>query len=384
MNRKPEFSCWGCEGYFNRYAYRTFRIHHLVEMFQNGKNVLVHPSKWEDPYDNWVVHLAEQLGVHISSCRSVFGQCWSLTNDEEIHWKLYAPQMDGVLVRSTTDALAHTLRVIDDAFVSIGKVQYWSRQQFSDLFAAHANAEATGEMQSVGSFFCYPKALQTVMKRPSQLCDDHLLKRQEFAFEAEIRLLCSPDCTPTRWDLFTYPVDPTALINEIVFDPRMNHNLAKIYERYFRECGFVGQIRQSRLYEIALPSQPNVSRSIAAMKVPSRIPASAWVVRPQANPKDLSKFEVLTTVAMPTLGNVEILRNACGGIEISWNNRTTGIGLGSSLQEWRRLSRSDMKKHYQNDLRLSDSQLDELFAMASSERVGHHMKDDPFAWFVSE
>ena len=95
MNSKPVFMGWGCEGYTNQYVYRTFRINRLVEMFEKSENVLVHPSKWEDPYDKWVWSLAERLGIPRATRRSVFGQCWSLANHEEIHWKLYAPEKDG-------------------------------------------------------------------------------------------------------------------------------------------------------------------------------------------------------------------------------------------------------------------------------------------------
>ena len=77
-----------------------------------------------------------------------------------------------------------------------------------------------------------------------------LVKRPAFKHEREVRLICRPhDEGNVDSDLFSYPVDPQELIDQIMIDPRVAEDEAEALKRDIRSrTGFKGKILRSLLY----------------------------------------------------------------------------------------------------------------------------------------
>lgn len=358
MPEKVRTTGWGCEGYWNSHVYRTFRINRLIELFESGENVLVRPSMWEDPYDNWVIGLFDHLGYSPEDKRPVFGQCWSLSLNEEIHWKLYAPQRDGVIVRSTTNVLRQAAEVIDDGYVTIGKLQYWTQAQIQNLIRSHVLSKQTGATQ-VGGFVLCRDAIARVMERKPELCEDHLLKRLEFAFEDEVRLLYAPFRGTDRCT-FGFPIDPVRMVDQIVFDPRMSPGLVSVYRSYFKSKGFNGIMRQSSLYDI--PISPAAVAKKKALKPPVPISEKAWRVTPRKpKPKTMADLPVVERIDLPHLGQLVLLDHN-GHLTLSgekWGLSPTA--LRESLET------ETVESIRQNHRHFTDDQFTELLDLVKSK-----------------
>ena len=77
--------------------YRIFSFNRFVEMLKTGKNTLVRPSMWEDPFENVLfnhnyVDRKEGRPIDVSSIRdSWYGQCWTYKKEEcDGLWRTYS------------------------------------------------------------------------------------------------------------------------------------------------------------------------------------------------------------------------------------------------------------------------------------------------------
>ena len=78
-----------------------------------------------------------------------------------------------------------------------------------------------------------------------------LVKRPAFRHEREVRLIFTPahEKDKASSDLFSYPIDPNELINQIMIDPRKTKQDANALKREIKsKTGFAGQIKRSLLY----------------------------------------------------------------------------------------------------------------------------------------
>jgi len=82
-----------------------------------------------------------------------------------------------------------------------------------------------------------------------------LMKREAFSHEEEIRLLanvtgvdCAKRIDPINEDLFRLPIDPNALIDEVLVDPRLTEVQTHYMIAEVRRCGYMGVVKQSELY----------------------------------------------------------------------------------------------------------------------------------------
>ena len=88
--------------------YRIFRYERFVELLKSGKNTLVRPSTWEDPFENVLFNHqyldASGKEIDLSSIRdSWYGQCWT---DKEAEcdglWRVYSDNGKNRSVRVKT------------------------------------------------------------------------------------------------------------------------------------------------------------------------------------------------------------------------------------------------------------------------------------------
>lgn len=76
-----------------------------------------------------------------------------------------------------------------------------------------------------------------------------LCKRKAFKHEEEIRLIYSDNNEEIESELYSYEVNITDIIDELIMDPRMNESLLECYKTIIYEEGFNIDIIKSTLYQ---------------------------------------------------------------------------------------------------------------------------------------
>ena len=219
----------------NRYVYRIISTARLYELFAKRENVLVRPSMWDDPFENFILNSRAKLSdgtvVQFGFNNSYYGQCWTLNQTSDAMWRIYSPNSDGVRIRTTIRKLASSLSgglsqwATIQAF--IGKVRYLRDKELIQF----ANHVFTSGLNSAA------------------LAKTLLVKRKAFRHEREVRLLYSENENNPANDLFRYSVDPHSFIDQIMIDPRLpSTEVSNLKKEIKSKTGFTGKILRSRLY----------------------------------------------------------------------------------------------------------------------------------------
>jgi hypothetical protein len=221
----------------NDFIYRIIPKDRLYKLFNNQQNVLLQPSKWEDPFENFILKspvqtASGQMGK-FSFHDDFYGQCWTLHRASDAMWRIYSPKKDAIRIRTTIDRLASSLsKTLGNwAHVQcfIGKVNYLSEKHLKK-FAASVFANNLS---------------------PDALAQSLLVKRSAFQHEREVRLLYlerEPNVKHPK-GLYRYNVDPHELIDQIMVDPRLPINKAEaLMNEITQKTGFKGRLKRSLLY----------------------------------------------------------------------------------------------------------------------------------------
>lgn len=216
-------------------VYRIISTERLYELFANRENVLVRPSMWDDPFENFILNSPAKLSdgtvVKFGFNNSYYGQCWTLNQTSDAMWRIYSPNSDGVRIRTTIRKLASSLSgglgqwAPIQAF--IGKVRYLRDKELIQ-FANHVFASGLD---------------------PAALARTLLVKRKAFLHEKEVRLLYSENENSPANDIFRYSVDPHSFIDQIMIDPRLpSTEVSSLKKKIKAKTVFTGKILRSRLY----------------------------------------------------------------------------------------------------------------------------------------
>lgn len=182
-------------------------------MLANEANVLVKPSKWEDPFENFILRADK-----------IYGQCWTLQTASDAMWRIYSPNADAVRIRSTVRRLLESLTQARGSSAGtetfIGKARYLSSQKL----------------------MAYAKTIQhKAHPNPGILASTLLVKRPAFKHEREIRLVFGPRSPRDHQsELFSYKINPQHLIDQVMIDPRVSASKAVSlkariqYDEFFR------------------------------------------------------------------------------------------------------------------------------------------------------
>lgn len=217
--------------------FRVISIERLFELFENKENVLVKPTLWDDPFENFIMNSTGELEdgqmFSIGFRDHFFGQCWTKTRESDAMWRIYSPDKRGVRIATTPRKLLRSLYdtagEFRDIHCFIGGVNYYTTPKLKTLLDKHASKwiiDSTGAGQA-----------QTL-----------LFKRSAFKHENEIRLIFNSQ-GKEKSDLYGYPVDPFNLIDDIVFDPRIDYKEFAQFKDDLKKMGFKNRIVKSILYQ---------------------------------------------------------------------------------------------------------------------------------------
>lgn len=217
--------------------FRVISIKRLFELFTEKKNVLVKPTLWDDPFENFIMNSSGELEggqmFSIGFRDHFFGQCWTKTRESDAMWRIYSPDKNGVRIASTPRKLLHSHYDTADKYKDIncfvGGVNYYTSPKLKTLLDTHASTwikDSTGAGQA-----------QTL-----------LFKRSAFKHENEIRLVFNSQ-GKEKSDFYRYPIDSFDLIDDVVFDPRIDYKEFARYKTDLKKIGFEGRIVKSILYQ---------------------------------------------------------------------------------------------------------------------------------------
>jgi len=174
--------------------YRIMPLSRLCQLFEKSENVLPQPSKWDDPFENFILKSPVQIssgeigsfGFH----DDVYGQCWTLHRASDAMWRIYSPDKDAVRVRTTIEKLARSLSSPLGSWAHaqsfIGKVEYLFKPDLENFAATIFEDELS----------------------PATIARSLLVKRRAFLHEREVRLIyCEREPVKHTDGLYRYAVD---------------------------------------------------------------------------------------------------------------------------------------------------------------------------------
>ena len=221
----------------DRYVYRITTVERLKELFASRSNTLVKPKLWDDPFENFILGSKVRLKtgeiVVYNYHERVYGQCWTFHKASDAMWRIYAPEKNGVRLRSTIATLRRELDRAHpdhtDAKCCVGRVRYLSSRKMKQV------ANSTFDDYGIGV---------------DRLFNSLLIKRPAFSHERELRLLYfEMDNSKYGEETYSYEVDPHAMISQIMLDPRLPLDTVKSMKEGIRSAtGFEGPIKRSLLY----------------------------------------------------------------------------------------------------------------------------------------
>lgn len=230
--------------------YRVLSKERLFQLFSEKQNALVRPSKWEDPFENFIlkapVRLASGEMGSFNFHNDVFGQCWTLHKTSDAMWRIYSPDRDAVRIRTTVGKLLDSLSEANVGHESdrcfIGRVTYPTEVKLR-TFAQNVFKDGLRAEAVVRSL---------------------LVKRRAFEHEKEVRLIYF-ETQPVvhKNGVYRYPLDPISVFNQVMIDPRLSVEGYKALKREIidRTGMEKGNIKRSLLYKppegfvVSLPSQ---------------------------------------------------------------------------------------------------------------------------------
>lgn len=216
--------------------YRILTLDRLFDTIVGKRLALVRPRLWDDPFENllyqtpWKTPAGESISIEPLR-NSLYGQCWTLASESDALWRIYSPYKIGVRVSTTVGKLFSAVWNDDDRLVTnkyfIGKMEYWSKSRLLKMLGAPSKSifDSTGRAQVV-----------FLLRKP-----------KAFQHEKEIRLVFHA-IEDRQDDVIFCPIDPNALFETLLFDPRMDPLTIRTFTTVLRQIGFKNPISQSTLY----------------------------------------------------------------------------------------------------------------------------------------
>ena len=217
--------------------YRIFPQMRFFSLFEEKKNALLRPGKWDDPFEN--VFLKSPVALpngetgQFGFRDDVYGQCWTLETATDAMWQIYSKGGDGIRVRTTVGKLIDGMRFVHgkwaDVSCFIGRVKYRSEK----------NLKAFG------------REVFTRYSRESAVAHSLLIKRMAYKHENEVRLIyVAPETTKESDWIYKYDVDPLELCDQAMVDGRVSEeDFFILRRRIARWTGLAeSQILRSSLY----------------------------------------------------------------------------------------------------------------------------------------
>jgi hypothetical protein len=198
------------------YLYRYMSISQFLSLVEGRQLHLAKITSWDDTWEGALYKVPTQIEdgeIHLPSHSmgdDMFGQCWSLFKDSDAMWRIYSPNCEGIMIRTTAKKFCS---------ISLPPISVLGRVYY-------------------GTHLPYPNDVSTF--------DPALLKREAFEHEQEVRLLVLLE---TDTDAIHVGIDVFDFIEEIIIDPRASDWFVKTIQNYCKRIGFKISAEKSSLYD---------------------------------------------------------------------------------------------------------------------------------------
>ncbi len=221
--------------------YRVMPVERLLQLINDKRNILVNPSKWDDPFENFFLKSKfsyNGMSVGVDQLESeIFGQCWTLNEQEtDALWRIYSPNKDGVRLKSTLSNVITPL-------INQNQVDYYNKVYIGKVEYVHE-----GELENTMRNAIIDSA-KFIFNNGQMIINSLFIKREAFEHENEVRVIYrgKPNLVG---GIHGYNINPHEFIQELLFDPRMDQNLYKRCSDHLAGKLTNCPIAQSTLYRI--------------------------------------------------------------------------------------------------------------------------------------
>jgi hypothetical protein len=227
--------------------YRVFPLEKILTSIHENQLFFVKTKLWEDPFEAFLLKqlFKYEVGSNNYPWKDVvkenfYGQCWTLLKETNFLWKIYAPNCDGIIVKSSIRKMKQLFSDEYQEFGAfyLGKVVYWKEEKIKE----HYQSNQIMQELLLGDW------LGTIL-------NSLFIKREEFEQEEEVRLifvdtnggnkaipLIKNGYLHERLHLFN------ELSDELIIDPRVDGIRAESIISLLKKLGFEKPIRKSTLF----------------------------------------------------------------------------------------------------------------------------------------
>ena len=223
-----------------------------------GKNTLVNPSCWDDPYERLMETIVSEYikdgkvkeeDLHHDHW---YGQCWSKTKDSDGLWRSFThnKEVRCVKIKTTKEKLRESIlpHNNEDVCFSIDDI-FYSKKAEKDIDNCKKEAfkEKVQEVVDIqNKFHCMHTHHDFLRAFERSLL---IVKRHEFQYEDEVRLLAYHK-EAMKEKSWAYDTDFKTWVEEVEFDPWTKDYEYATYEKLIKEkFDFKGKIKLSTLYK---------------------------------------------------------------------------------------------------------------------------------------
>jgi len=245
--------------------FRIVPFDRFMDCLVNETNVFVRPSMWDDPFENLLSNPSKNVKISYKSEKYyVYAQCWSFLKENDLLWRNYSPNGDGVRIQSTPRKILHSilqsgkiqkienepdlifsqpqseLLVYEEIEVFLGKVKYLSYEKISKLFK-----------KILTNGYYKPYLTSLLIKREAFKNEEEFRIGLRYVFDIFDTVLVLSD------NLLNYDIKVNEVFEEVVFDPRISSYKFEGLKHQIEKKGFLNPIIKSKLYD-----RPNIDELI--------------------------------------------------------------------------------------------------------------------------
>ena len=224
------------------YKYLPFNF--FLQILTSKKIIINSVQNWEDKYENFLAKIILEHKNGDKTCLSHFipsfyGQCWTRLRESDAMWRIYSVNNLGIRVKSTVNKLL--------------KVSY--NESLDRKESTIIRRVGLVEYKNENELVKYINEKKPFNQGKFDILDSLFIKRKEFKHEEEIRLIIHKILNIEEQFKGIIPkniildIDINNFIDEVTFDPRLNHDEFLNYCKILKKLDYKNPINQSELYK---------------------------------------------------------------------------------------------------------------------------------------
>ncbi|MBV2194978.1 MAG: DUF2971 domain-containing protein [Flavobacterium sp.] len=237
--------------------YRIIPFDRFMEALEFGINIFVRPYLWDDPFENILTYPSQvkKTKEHLNEKFYIYAQCWSFSGENDLLWRTYSKNSDGIRIRSTPRKLIESIHYSDKIY----KIENFPNSIYYDD-EVQIDEEIHGFIGKV-QYMSYEKIADYLSNRIykndlTSYFETLLIKRDAFKNEEELRIGIrhyfgyDDIILQLSDDIFKYDIKINKVIDEVVFDPRISTYKFNGLKKQIKKYGFENPVMKSNLYDI--------------------------------------------------------------------------------------------------------------------------------------